>query len=163
MITGDSLQTATAIALQTRILLHADERLDPLKCTTADQFDACDDEDLDSVRSLPLVIARCSPHTKVKLVRALQRRHRVVAMTGGKGRYRLHVVLHLYTGGGGSQIYRFKFSRVLFYSFFILHSFFLLFPSRRCKRLPFTEGRKRLHRNEQWCTNCKEGFLHGHR
>jgi magnesium-transporting ATPase (P-type) len=32
--------------------------------------------------SLPLVIARCSPESKVKMVQALHARNKIVAMTG---------------------------------------------------------------------------------
>jgi magnesium-transporting ATPase (P-type) len=37
------------------------------------------------MRYLPRVVARCSPATKVKLIDALHRRGRVVAMTGKEG------------------------------------------------------------------------------
>jgi len=37
------------------------------------------------MKSLPHVLARCSPATKVKLIDALHRRGRVVAMTGKRG------------------------------------------------------------------------------
>jgi magnesium-transporting ATPase (P-type) len=40
---------------------------------------------LDGTKYLPRVVARCSPATKVKLIDALHRRGRVVAMTGTKG------------------------------------------------------------------------------
>jgi magnesium-transporting ATPase (P-type) len=38
------------------------------------------------MKYLPQVVARCSPATKVKLIDALHRRGRVVAMTGKSGR-----------------------------------------------------------------------------
>lgn len=49
---------------------------------TASQFDALSEDEIDQLPLLPLVIARCSPQTKVNLVEALHRRSRACAMTG---------------------------------------------------------------------------------
>jgi Na+-exporting ATPase len=43
---------------------------------TATQFDQMSDEAVDAMPSLPLVIARCSPTTKVKMIKALHRRNK---------------------------------------------------------------------------------------
>ncbi|KAI9596567.1 hypothetical protein BDF19DRAFT_394346 [Syncephalis fuscata] len=48
----------------------------------ASQFDVLSDEELKEINELPLVVARCSPDTKVKMIGALHARKRVVAMTG---------------------------------------------------------------------------------
>ena len=45
-------------------------------------FDILSHERLDRMPHLPAVVARCSPATKVKLIKALHRRGRIVAMTG---------------------------------------------------------------------------------
>ncbi|KAJ1966335.1 hypothetical protein IWQ62_002452, partial [Dispira parvispora] len=49
---------------------------------TAQEFDALSDEEIDAMVELPHVIARCSPNTKVKMIKAMHRRKRIVAMTG---------------------------------------------------------------------------------
>ncbi len=49
---------------------------------TATQFDALSDDEIDKLKELPKVIARCSPNTKVKVIDALHRRNKYVAMTG---------------------------------------------------------------------------------
>lgn len=40
------------------------------------------EDEVDAMETLPLVIARCSPTTKVKMVQALHRRGRFCVMTG---------------------------------------------------------------------------------
>lgn len=47
---------------------------------TAAQFDKLSDDDIDSLPLLPLVIARCAPRTKVRMIEALHRRKRFAAM-----------------------------------------------------------------------------------
>jgi potassium/sodium efflux P-type ATPase len=48
----------------------------------ASEFDRLSDRDIDAFPELPLVLARCTPQTKVKLIHALHRRNKYVAMTG---------------------------------------------------------------------------------
>jgi Na+-exporting ATPase len=48
----------------------------------AHDFDHLSDAELDALPELPLVVARCSPTTKVRMIEALHRRGRYVAMTG---------------------------------------------------------------------------------
>jgi len=86
MATGDHPSTAKAIAQEVGILPHNlyHYPMDVVKVMvmTAAQFDAMSDEQIDELPVLPLVIARCSPKTKVRLVDALHRRGQIVAMTG---------------------------------------------------------------------------------
>jgi potassium/sodium efflux P-type ATPase len=49
---------------------------------TASQFDKLSDDEIDKLPVLPLVIARCAPNTKVRMIEALHRRGRFCAMTG---------------------------------------------------------------------------------
>ena len=86
MLTGDHPSTARAIALQVGILPSnmsaiAQDKLDSM-VMTAGQFDKLTDADIDALPLLPLVIARCSPTTKVRMIEALHRRGRFAAMTG---------------------------------------------------------------------------------
>jgi len=79
MLTGDHITTAVAIAQQLSIV---DEfNMDQLSMTAA-EFESLDTAACDAMIELPRVIGRCSPDTKVKMVKALHRRNRVVAMTG---------------------------------------------------------------------------------
>ncbi|KAJ1504202.1 hypothetical protein HMI54_007335, partial [Coelomomyces lativittatus] len=107
MITGDHPITAAAIAREIGILppLSSSTSMDPIHdpttLTTQDgsrmalsptltrelvmtsvQFDALTEEEVDQLIELPLVVARCSPDTKVNMIRALHRRGKCVAMTG---------------------------------------------------------------------------------
>ncbi|KAI9096256.1 hypothetical protein DFS34DRAFT_695372 [Phlyctochytrium arcticum] len=78
MATGDHAKTATAIAKQIGIIKEGQDHL----VLTANRFDCLSDAEVDAMPQLPLVLARCSPETKVKLVAALHRRNKFVAMTG---------------------------------------------------------------------------------
>lgn len=49
---------------------------------TASQFDKLSDDEIDALPVLPLVIARCAPNTKVRMIDALHRRKAFAAMTG---------------------------------------------------------------------------------
>jgi potassium/sodium efflux P-type ATPase len=86
MVTGDHPGTAKAIAQQVGIL-PADLRtvaadVADAMVMTAIQFDKLTDEQVDALPTLPLVIARCAPQTKVRMIDALHRRGRFAAMTG---------------------------------------------------------------------------------
>ncbi|TID20386.1 hypothetical protein CANINC_003631 [Pichia inconspicua] len=86
MATGDHPSTAAAIAKEVGILPE-DFRMLPQKIIdsmimTAPQFDSLNEDQIDQLPVLPLVIARCAPQTKVRLVDALHRRGQIVAMTG---------------------------------------------------------------------------------
>ncbi|KAI9291332.1 Na P-type ATPase [Neoconidiobolus thromboides FSU 785] len=89
MLTGDHPATATAIARDVGIVPqdtkapgHTSLNVGNNLVMTAQQFDALSEEEIDNMVELPNVIARCSPDTKVKMIRALHRRNRVAAMTG---------------------------------------------------------------------------------
>jgi potassium/sodium efflux P-type ATPase len=86
MLTGDHPETAKAIAIEVGIL---PSRLDRVSRTmaeamvmTATDFDALDDDQIDAMPVLPLVIARCAPSTKVRMIEALHRRKKFCAMVG---------------------------------------------------------------------------------
>lgn len=86
MLTGDMLGTARAIAQEVGILPHnlyhyAPEVIQAM-CMAASDFDALSNDEVDALPVLPLVIARCAPQTKVKMIEALHRRGKFCAMTG---------------------------------------------------------------------------------
>ncbi|KAL4804215.1 hypothetical protein BDV18DRAFT_142725 [Aspergillus unguis] len=86
MVTGDHPGTAKAIAQQVGILpedmttVGAD--VANAMVMTAAQFDRLSEDEIDDLPTLPLVIARCAPQTKVRMINALHRRGRFAAMTG---------------------------------------------------------------------------------
>jgi potassium/sodium efflux P-type ATPase len=80
MLTGDHIATATAIAKEVGIITPSTHSRTSV--ITAQDFDRMTDHEIDSLSSLPLVVARCSPATKVKMVKAIHRRSRLTAMTG---------------------------------------------------------------------------------
>lgn len=86
MVTGDHPQTAKAIAMEVGIIPKSYNNLAPdvisSMVMTASQFDRLTDQEIDDLPVLPLVIARCAPQTKVRMVDALHRRGKFVAMTG---------------------------------------------------------------------------------
>lgn len=86
MLTGDHPQTAKAIAIEVGIIPKSFSSLAPdvisAMVMTAAQFDRLSDQEVDDLPVLPLVIARCAPQTKVRMVEALHRRKKFVAMTG---------------------------------------------------------------------------------
>ena len=79
MLTGDHPGTARAIAKDVEII---NDRTHSSAIMVARDFDKLSNEQIDAMESLPLVIARCSPKTKVKMVEALHRRGRFCIMTG---------------------------------------------------------------------------------
>lgn len=79
MLTGDHVTTARAIAMEVGILT-ADAP--PSAVMTATEFDSLTGDQVDSLVDLPLVIARCSPNTKVSMIKAGKRRNLAMAMTG---------------------------------------------------------------------------------
>lgn len=86
MVTGDHPSTAKAIAQEVGILPHnlyhySDEVVQAM-CMTASEFDDLTDDQIDALPVLPLVIARCAPQTKVRMIDALHRRKKFCAMTG---------------------------------------------------------------------------------
>lgn len=86
MLTGDHPGTAKAIALDVGIVprntkTFSQRELDAL-VMTASQFDNLAEQEIDALPQLPLVIARCAPQTKVRMIEALHRRGRFCAMTG---------------------------------------------------------------------------------
>lgn len=76
MLTGDNIQTAVEIAKEVGIC-------DGKKGVyTATEIDAFDERELDRVVKEVKVVARSTPTTKLRLVKALKRRGEVVAVTG---------------------------------------------------------------------------------
>jgi len=85
MLTGDHIRTATAIAQEVGIVGHGHYHMDPTstgEVMLASDFDKLNDDQLDQLEKLPLVVARCSPTTKVRMVQALHRRQAFCIMTG---------------------------------------------------------------------------------
>jgi magnesium-transporting ATPase (P-type) len=80
MLTGDNPKIAAEIARRLGILQPYHNTDDYV--ITGPTFDALSDEQVDQLPALPLVIARCSPESKVRCVEALQRRGHVVSMNG---------------------------------------------------------------------------------
>jgi Na+-exporting ATPase len=86
MLTGDHPETATAIAKEVGIIPH---NLSIFPASIADSvvmkatdFDKLSDAQVDALEELPLVIARCAPETKTRMIEALRRRNAFMAMTG---------------------------------------------------------------------------------
>jgi len=76
MITGDHAITAVSVAKEAGIYKSGD------KFMTGNELDKCEDETLLSCIENISVYARVSPHHKFKIVRALQSKGNVVAVTG---------------------------------------------------------------------------------
>jgi len=95
-LTGDHAATATAIAKEIKIVQpDAPKGSIMTVCTTtplylnilpsilqAAEFNKLTDAEIDALPQLPLVIARCSPETKVRMIEAGRRRGKYLAMTG---------------------------------------------------------------------------------
>lgn len=82
MLTGDHIRTATAIASEVGILDPFVNAKSSRLVMAADEFDRLSDMEIDAIERLPLVIARCSPTTKVRMVEAMHRRQAFCVMTG---------------------------------------------------------------------------------
>lgn len=87
MLTGDHPETARAIAIEVGILpktrmAEIPERTAKTMVMAASEFDKLTDDEVDALPNLPLVVARCAPNTKVRMISALHRRGKFVAMTG---------------------------------------------------------------------------------
>lgn len=83
MLTGDHLKTATTIAREIGILgAEVFGSNLPSAVMTAPEFDALSDDELDKLETLPLVVARCSPTTKLRMLDTLHRRGKYCVMTG---------------------------------------------------------------------------------
>ena len=86
MLTGDHPETARAIAREVGII---PQNLGALSAEVvnsmvfkATDFDKLTDEEIDNLPLLPVVIARCAPETKSRMIEALRRRDAFMAMTG---------------------------------------------------------------------------------
>ena len=81
MVTGDHIKTATSIAYEVGIL----DKNVPLRShavMAAADFGNLSDDQIDELPELPVVLARCSPLTKVRMIQALHRRKAFCIMTG---------------------------------------------------------------------------------
>ena len=76
MITGDHIDTATAIGEDLKIISTREEAI------TGSELDGLSDEELKKVVNTCSVFARVQPEHKTKIVRALKSQNYVVAMTG---------------------------------------------------------------------------------
>lgn len=86
MLTGDHPSTAAAIAREVGIIPRDMSTLPPAVAASlvkpAAEFDSMSDSEIDALPTLPLVLARCAPETKVRMIEALHRRNKYCAMTG---------------------------------------------------------------------------------
>ncbi|OBT68554.1 potassium/sodium efflux P-type ATPase, fungal-type [Pseudogymnoascus sp. 23342-1-I1] len=84
MLTGDHIDTATAIAKEIGLVTDLSFTTSNAKTIVMQggQFDKLSEDEIDALDSLPLVLARCSPATKVRMVDALHRRQGFCVMTG---------------------------------------------------------------------------------
>ena len=76
MITGDHVVTASAIAKNLGILQDGDRAI------TGAELDAMSETELDAAMEQISVYARVSPENKIRIVKAWQKKNKVVAMTG---------------------------------------------------------------------------------
>ncbi|KAI5457014.1 P-type Na+-ATPase [Mariannaea sp. PMI_226] len=86
MLTGDHPETAKAIAKEVGIIPRnlgiLPDHVAQSIVQKATDFDKMTDEEIDALEELPLVIARCAPDTKTRMIDALRRRGAFMAMTG---------------------------------------------------------------------------------
>lgn len=91
MLTGDHPGTARAIAeevgiLPSNIATIAKDVVDAM-VMTASSFDKLSEDEIDALPLLPLVIARCAPNTKVRMIEALHRRKAFAAMVSSSNSF----------------------------------------------------------------------------
>ncbi|KIY72345.1 potassium/sodium eff [Cylindrobasidium torrendii FP15055 ss-10] len=79
MLTGDHITTAKAIAEAVEIIQPDAPKSAVM---TATEFDRLSEAEIDALPELPLVVARCAPETKVRMIQAGKRRGKHMAMTG---------------------------------------------------------------------------------
>ncbi|KAI5925363.1 hypothetical protein F4810DRAFT_75957 [Camillea tinctor] len=86
MLTGDHPATAEAIAKEVGIIPYnlgiLGHEVASVAVQKASDFDKLTDEEIDAMPELPLVLARCAPDTKTRMIEALRRRSAYMAMTG---------------------------------------------------------------------------------
>ncbi|KAI1342584.1 potassium/sodium eff [Xylariaceae sp. FL0016] len=86
MLTGDHPATAEAIAKEVGIIPHnlsvLSHEVANAVVQKASDFDKLSEEEIDALPELPLVLARCAPDTKTRMIEALRRRNAFMAMTG---------------------------------------------------------------------------------
>ncbi|KAI0017376.1 potassium/sodium eff [Xylariomycetidae sp. FL0641] len=86
MLTGDHPATAEAIAKEVGIIPHnlsiLGSDLANSVVQKASDFDKLSEAEIDALPELPLVLARCAPDTKTRMIEALRRRSAYMAMTG---------------------------------------------------------------------------------
>lgn len=86
MLTGDHPETAKAIAKEVGIIPKnlgiLPDKVARAIVQKATDFDKMTDEEIDALEELPLVVARCAPDTKTRMIEALRRRGAFMAMTG---------------------------------------------------------------------------------
>jgi P-type Na+/K+ transporter len=83
MVTGDHIKTATSIAYEIGIISRDNSpEFNNSAIMPASSFDALTDAQVDELPNLPLVLARCSPRTKVRMLEAMHRRNAFCIMTG---------------------------------------------------------------------------------
>jgi Na+-exporting ATPase len=80
MLTGDHIGTAAAIAAEVGITRSV--KANHGEVMSGGDFDKLTEAQIDALPELPLVLARCSPSTKVRMVQALHRRKAFAIMTG---------------------------------------------------------------------------------
>ncbi|CEP17552.1 hypothetical protein [Parasitella parasitica] len=80
MITGDHVKTATAIA--TQVGIFDPNQHDKNRAILGQELDLLSQDAIIGLEPFPCVFARVSPDNKLKIVKALQQRGELVAMTG---------------------------------------------------------------------------------